>query len=324
MPNPASVTSAATATEASAALSIRKLAKTYPADRKGGMAKEALKGIDLEIPRGSFFGLLGPNGAGKSTLINILSGLTIKTAGEASICGYDLEKHMRMARLSIGVVPQELVLDTFFTVREALEIYAGYFGVPTAERRTDAIIKAMGLEDKADINSRRLSGGMRRRLLIGKALVHNPAVLILDEPTAGVDVELREQLWDYVRELNAQGTTILLTTHYLEEAEELCDQIAVINHGKIVANDSKQNLLARVDSKQLIVRMEKPLTEVPEALRDCCDSLQDGQLLVNYRPSEVQFEHLLQRIREATGQPIHDLSTHEADLEDIFRQLVAE
>lgn len=305
-----------------AAIAVKNLKKIYPADRKGGAEKHALKGINLEIPRGSFFGLLGPNGAGKSTLINILSGLTVKSSGDARICGYDINHQMRQARLSLGVVPQELVLDSFFTVREALEIYAGYFGVAKNERRTDEIIQAMGLEDKADINSRRLSGGMRRRLLIGKALVHNPPVLILDEPTAGVDVELREQLWNYVRKLNTAGTTILLTTHYLEEAQELCDQIAIINHGEIITNQSKQSLLGTLDSKQLVVTMEQPLTEIPAALKDHCNTIDDGKLVINYRPSKVKFEALLHEIKEATGQSIHDLSTYESDLEDIFRQLV--
>ena len=176
------------------AISIKALRKTYR-DRKSHASHEALKGIDLEVPQGSFFGLLGPNGAGKSTLINIMAGLTTKTSGAVTICGHDIVTGMRAARRSIGVVPQELVLDTFFTVRQALEIHAGYYGVPKARRRTDHIIEAMGLADKADANSRRLSGGMRRRLLIAKALVHNPPVLILDEPTAGEDVELRTQLW---------------------------------------------------------------------------------------------------------------------------------
>jgi len=238
-----------------AAIKISDLRKTYR-DPKGG-EKVALKGIDLEIPRGSFFGLLGPNGAGKSTLINIMAGLVIKTQGVVEICGHNIDTQTRAARKAIGVVPQELVVDTFFTVRQALENQAGYYGVPKAQRRTQAIIDAMGLADKADIGSRRLSGGMRRRLLVGKALVHQPDVLILDEPTAGVDVELREQLWNYVRELNAAGTTILLTTHYLEEAEELCDEIAIINHGEIIARDTKSNLMRGVDSKELVLTLDK-------------------------------------------------------------------
>ncbi|MGB1539713.1 MAG: ABC transporter ATP-binding protein, partial [Rickettsiales bacterium] len=233
------------------AVSISDLRKTYHSRR--GASHEALKGISLDVPRGSFFGLLGPNGAGKSTLINIMAGLTVKSGGTVAICGYDIDEQMREARRSIGVVPQELALDVFFTVRETLELYAGYYGVPKSQRRTDAIIRAMGLEDKADTPPRQLSGGMRRRLLIGKALVHTPDVLILDEPTAGVDVELRTQLWDYVRELNRNGTTILLTTHYLEEAEALCDTIAIINHGELIACENKHELMAHFDSKELVL-----------------------------------------------------------------------
>lgn len=302
------------------ALSLRDLRKTYPASKKSP-AKEALKGISLEIPRGAFFGLLGPNGAGKSTLINILAGLVNKTSGTAEICGHDIVRDMRKARLSIGVVPQELVLDTFFTVREALDIHAGYYGIPHAERRTNEIIEAMGLADKADSPSRRLSGGMRRRLLIGKALVHNPDVLILDEPTAGVDVELREQLWAYVRKLNANGTTVLLTTHYLEEAEELCDDIAIINHGEIITHAPKKELLARVDSKQLVITLAEPLHQLPAAFPDATID-KDGNLLISYQPSKTSFAEIFARLNSANLQ-VRDLTTHQADLEDIFRQLVA-
>lgn len=304
-----------------AAVKISNLQKVYAGD-KTNPPKEALKGIDLTIPKGSFFGLLGPNGAGKSTLINIMSGLVNKTGGTVEIAGHDIDRAMRQSRLSIGVVPQELVIDTFFTVREALEIHAGYYGVPKAQRRTQEIIDAMGLSDKADINTRRLSGGMRRRVLIGKALVHNPPVLILDEPTAGVDVELRESLWKYIRQLNEAGTTILLTTHYLEEAEQLCDHIAVINHGEIVANDSKQNLLKQVDSKQLVIQPQKKLTALPKGLDKFCAKLEKGQLVIDYRPSETSFSEIFAALRAAEIK-IHDLTTHEADLEDIFKQLTA-
>ncbi len=298
------------------AISVRGLTKHYSGKRG---AKEALKGIDLDVPRGSFFGLLGPNGAGKSTLINILAGLVVKSAGEVLINGFDPEAQMREARLSIGVVPQELVLDTFFTVREALDIYAGYYGVPKSRRRTDEIIRAMGLADKADAKSRSLSGGMRRRLLIGKALVHNPPVLVLDEPTAGVDVELRMQLWEYVRSLNKQGVTILLTTHYLEEAEELCDRIAIINRGEVIACDAKEQLMRGFDNKQLIIRFDgTPKAGTPE---EGWEWQEDGALAIRYRPSETDFEALLAKLR-AFG-PIRDLSTCETDLEDIFRHLTA-
>ena len=301
------------------AVSIKQLQKTYQSEK--APPQVALKGIDLEIPQGSFFGLLGPNGAGKSTLINIVAGLVNRTSGTVTICGHDIETDMRAARRSIGVVPQELVLDTFFTVREALEIHAGYYGVPKAERRTDNIIEAMGLTEKADAKSRRLSGGMRRRLLIAKALVHNPPVLILDEPTAGVDVELRSQLWDYVKKLNAAGTTILLTTHYLEEAEELCDRIAIINHGEVIACENKKDLMRRMDSKQLLLKLAAPLRAVPIALEQLGAVLTpDGDLSIGYRPSQANMEELLSKVR-TSGIMIRDLVTTEADLEDIFRHL---
>jgi ABC-2 type transport system ATP-binding protein len=304
------------------AISVANLRKTYKGDTPGEK-KEALKDVSLEVTRGAFFGLLGPNGAGKSTMINIMAGITLKTSGSVSICGYNIDEETRNARLSIGVVPQELVLDTFFTVREALEIQAGYYGVPTKHRRTDAIIKALGLEDKADVNSRRLSGGMRRRLLVGKALVHNPDVLILDEPTAGVDVELRTQLWEYVKELNANGTTILLTTHYLEEAEELCDSIAIINHGEVIAHESKEDLMKRFDSKQLKFKLSSPLTTLTDGLKKLGASIDEsGGLIIKYQPSQTCMESILDEVKQ-TGFTIHDLITEEVDLEDIFRHLTS-
>lgn len=306
----------------SPAVRVVGLQKTYAATKKSA-AKEALKGIDLEIPRGSFFGLLGPNGAGKSTLINTMAGLVNKTGGTVEICGYDIDSQTRQARRSIGVVPQELVLDVFFTVRDALELQAGYYGVPKAKRRTSEIIEAMGLADKADVPPRRLSGGMRRRLLIAKALVHAPDVLVLDEPTAGVDVELRTQLWDYVRELNKQGTTILLTTHYLEEAEELCDQLAIINHGSVIAHDSKRALMKRFDRKEAVFRTKDAFLTVPSVLKELDAHINaEGALVISYQPSLMNVLQLLDQVREA-GIVVEDLSTKEADLEDVFRSLTA-
>ncbi|PZP87256.1 MAG: multidrug ABC transporter ATP-binding protein [Azospirillum brasilense] len=304
------------------AIRIQNLQKTYR-DRKSGQQKVALHGIDLEIPRGSFFGLLGPNGAGKSTLINIMAGTVVKTAGSVAIMGHDIDTASRAAKMSIGIVPQELVLDTFFTVRQALEITAGYYGIPKAKRRTDEIIDAMGLRDKADSPSRRLSGGMRRRLLIGKALVHTPPVLILDEPTAGVDVELRRHLWAYVRQLNAAGTTVLLTTHYLEEAEELCDEIAIINHGRIIKRDRKDALMRGVDSKEVFFTLASPLTEVPASLSDLQASVREGKLCVKYQPSKAAMEQVLASVR-AAGLTIQDISTHEVELEDLFVALTSD
>ncbi|MEO1016948.1 MAG: ABC transporter ATP-binding protein, partial [Pseudomonadota bacterium] len=230
------------------AIELKGLRKTY-AGSKDQAPKEALKGVDLGVPRGSIFGLLGPNGAGKSTLINILAGLVIKTSGEARVMGIDIDRNPRRGRRAIGVVPQELNLDAFFTPREILEIQAGLYGVPKRERTTMEILQAVGLDDKADAYSRSLSGGMRRRLLVAKALVHHPPVVILDEPTAGVDVELRRSLWRYMRQLNEEGVTVVLTTHYLEEAEEMCDQIAIIDEGSVVCCDDKTTLLKRMDEK---------------------------------------------------------------------------
>ncbi len=307
----------------SPAIEIRDLHKTY-IDGKKGQHKIALKGVSLTIPRGSFFGLLGPNGAGKSTMINIMAGLVIKSSGQVSICGHDIASDMRGARRSLGVVPQELVLDTFFTVRQALDIHAGYYGVPKPKRRTNEIIEALGLGDKADVHARRLSGGMRRRLLVAKALVHQPQVLILDEPTAGVDVELRTQLWDYVKELNRNGTTVLLTTHYLEEAEELCDTIAVINHGEVVACEKKATLLRSFDSKQLVITPATPLTQVPANLSSWqTDINEEGKLVVSYKPSKDAVHDILSALT-SSGLKIADLNTSEASLEDIFIHLTHE
>lgn len=303
------------------AIDIRALTKTYEAGKKGA-AKVALKGVDLMIPRGSFFGLLGPNGAGKSTIINIMAGLTIKSGGSVKLCGVDIDENPRAARSKLGVVPQELMLDTFFTVREALEITAGYYGVPKAKRRTAEIIEAMGLLDKADIGSRKLSGGMRRRLLVGKALVHSPPILILDEPTAGVDVELRTQLWEYVRALNKAGTTVLLTTHYLEEAEELCDEIAIINHGEIIKRDSKAKLLSGVDSKELVLTLDRAF-DSGAAFADMDIHADGTTLVIKYKPSQAAFEPMIQRVKQA-GYSIVDLTTRQMDLEDIFRKLVSQ
>jgi ABC-2 type transport system ATP-binding protein len=303
------------------AIEITDLRKTY-IDKNGG-AKEALKGVNLEIPRGSFFALLGPNGAGKSTMINIMAGLVLKTSGDVKICGHDIITDMRAARLSIGVVPQELILDTFFTVREALDIHAGYYGVPKAKRRTQEIIDALGLTDKADVNSRRLSGGMRRRLLVAKALVHQPPVLILDEPTAGVDVELRNQLWAYVKELNAHGTTVLLTTHYLEEAETLCDRIAVINHGEVVACDSKVNMLKSFDTKELVISAPEALTILPSMLAGMDARINgEGKLVITYQPSKTPIQQVLDQVQQA-GVAVRDLTTREPKLEDIFLKLTS-
>lgn len=303
------------------AISIRHLNKVY-ASSGGQPPKVALKDVSLDIPRGSFFGLLGPNGAGKSTLINIMSGLVRKTSGHVTIWNADLDTQERAARLAIGIVPQELNLDPFFNPYELLEVQAGLYGVPKAERRTAEILEAVGLSDKARAYARALSGGMRRRLLVAKAMVHEPPILVLDEPTAGVDIDLRRQLWDTVRAMNERGVTILLTTHYLEEAEELCDRIAIINHGEVVACDTTQALLKRLDSKTLTLRVAEPITALPDSLRAFeAEVAADGHGFVfRYRPSATNIADLLAAVQGA-GFTIADLSTDEADLEDIFLQI---
>ena len=298
----------------------RKLRKVYAPMGKVG-PKEALKEIDLEIPRGSIFGLLGPNGAGKSTFINILAGLVVKTSGSAIIWGNDIDIAPRQARASLGVVPQELNIDPFFTPSEALELQAGLYGVPKSERRTMEILTSLGLADKADAYMRTLSGGMRRRLLVAKAMVHSPPILILDEPTAGVDIELRRQLWDQVRLLHEQGTTIVLTTHYLEEAEELCDQIAIIDQGEVVTCQPTPKLLNILDQKALLITPHEELAELPDALTQEGASLDaDGRIHIAYQPSKQAVDQILSEV-SAAGISVKDISTEEADLEDIFLQL---
>ncbi|GGE12556.1 multidrug ABC transporter ATP-binding protein [Polymorphobacter glacialis] len=296
------------------AISICGLEKTYA----GG--KQALRGIDLEIPRGSMFGLLGPNGAGKSTMINILAGLVNKTAGTANVWGFDIDAHPRNAKASIGIVPQELVFDAFFTPFETLELQAGLFGVPKARRRTMELLRAVHLADKAHVYSRTLSGGMKRRLLVAKALVHNPPVLVLDEPTAGVDIELRQQLWEYVRTLHGAGTTVVLTTHYLEEAEALCDRIAIVNDGAVVANDLTSVLLATAGDKKLIVTVDRDLTEVPAGLEARTELKGDRILTVTYDKRARNAGQVLAGIA-AAGLGVIDVATEEADLEDVFLEL---
>ena len=298
------------------AIEIEGLRKVYAASGRSP-AKEALSGIDLTIPRGSVFGLLGPNGAGKSTLINIMAGLVLKTAGKVRIWGFDQDVNPRQSRAAIGVMPQELTVDPFFTPREALETQAGLYGVPKKDRRTDEILSLIGLTDKADSYARTLSGGMRRRLLLGKALVHAPQVLVLDEPTAGVDIELRQMLWTNVRELNRQGMTVILTTHYLEEAQEMCDEIAIIDHGRLVVRDSTANIVARVDAKALLVRPVSPVGVIalPPGVKR--EDRADGWLAFSYPQSRVQAGAVLAALAEA-GVEVADLTTAEPNLEDAF------
>ncbi|MCJ8322935.1 MAG: ABC transporter ATP-binding protein [Rhizobiales bacterium] len=301
------------------AIEIKNLKKTYNQGKQGEV--KALHSISLEVKTGSIFGLLGPNGAGKSTLINIMAGLTTKTSGQVSIWGFDMDANPRQSRGSIGVVPQELNFDPFFPPIETLEQQAGLYGVPKSERRSMEILEAIGLGDKAHAYSRSLSGGMKRRLLVAKALVHNPPVLILDEPTAGVDVQLRRQMWDYVRELNARGTTIVLTTHYLEEAQELCDQIAIIDHGKLITNEPTQQLLARVDGKRMIVTPKTEIAVAPDLGADIRAELDGfGNLVIDYAPKKTEVMEIIAKLQNQNI-GIKDISTEEAGLEEIFLQL---
>jgi len=298
-----------------AAIEIEGLEKVYA----GG--KRALDGVSFEVPRGQIFGLLGPNGAGKSTLINILAGLVNKTGGRAAIWGFDIDRNPRNAKFSIGIVNQEILFDPFFTPREALEIQAGLYGVPKADRRTMELLRAVHLEDKAGAYARTLSGGMKRRLMVAKALVHAPPVLVLDEPTAGVDIELRQQLWAYVRELNAQGVTVVLTTHYLEEAEELCDRIAIINHGRLIANEATRTLVGMAQEKLVEVTVDRDVAAVPD--NPCFQKIElkgERVLAITYSKDKVNAGEVLAAVQK-DGYGIVDVVTREADLEDVFLNL---
>jgi len=300
-----------------AAIRIASLSKTYA----GG--KLALDDVSFDVPRGQIFGLLGPNGAGKSTLINILAGLVVKTGGQVSIWGFDIDEHPRNAKRSIGVVPQEIIFDPFFTPRETLEIQAGLYGIAPRERRSDELLTAMHLTDKANAYSRTLSGGMKRRLLVGKAMVHSPPILVLDEPTAGVDVELRRQLWDYVRRLHAQGVTIVLTTHYLEEAEKLCDRIAIINHGRVIANEPTRELVSKAQEKAVVVTFDRDIGHVPTNV--CFENISlidERTLQITYRKDKVNAGEVLNALT-ADGLGIIDVSTRDPDLEDVFLSLTS-
>jgi len=304
------------------AIEIKDLRKTYKASGKSP-EKIALYGIDLNIPRGSIYGLLGPNGAGKSTLINIMAGLVVKTSGRVQIWDRDIDEQPENAKAAIGIVPQEINYDPFFSPRRILDIQAGLYGVPKSERHSLELLDLVGLKDKADAYTRSLSGGMKRRLLLAKALVHMPPILVLDEPTAGVDVELRQMLWERVKMLNQRGMTILLTTHYLEEAQELCDKIAIINHGRIIVNEDKKTLVGRIDSKEIIFKLDRDVTEIPSTLMPYQARLVDARTItVRYTAKDVAVGALIAAVQGA-GLGIVDISTSESDLEDVFIQLTS-
>ncbi|MFC3174879.1 ABC transporter ATP-binding protein [Novosphingobium bradum] len=310
---------------AEAAISIRNLVKRY-AGAKGQLGKLALDDVSFDVPQGTIFGLLGPNGAGKSTLINTLAGLVTKTSGQVSIWGFDIDHDVRNAKRSIGIVPQEIVFDPFFTPAEVLEIQAGYYGVPRAARRTLELLGAVHLSDKANAYARTLSGGMKRRLLIAKAMVHSPPVLVLDEPTAGVDVELRRQLWELVGELNAQGVTVVLTTHYLEEAEQLCDRIAIINHGRLIANKSTAELLSTAREKIVVLTLDRDLPagaslpSHPAFLK--AQVTGERTIEITYDKDRTNAGEVLALV-QGHGLAIDDVTTREADLEDVFVALTS-
>ena len=300
------------------AIKISDLKKIY--NYKKPNAFEALKGINLNIPKKSIFGLLGPNGAGKSTLINIIAGLVLKTEGNVKIWGNDIDINERNAKLAIGVVPQELILDPFFTPRETLEYQSGYYGVPKSENCVEEILETVGLTDKADAYPRSLSGGMRRRLMIGKAMVHRPPILILDEPTAGVDVALRQSLWKEVKKLNEAGVTIILTTHYLEEAEAMCDSLAIVNKGKIVVEGQTSVMLNKLDKKELIILLENDDADKIKLKGINITIINKNLLKISFKPSEINEGEIIEKIYNS-GAKIKTINSKEPDLEELFLEL---
>ncbi|MBA36313.1 MAG: multidrug ABC transporter ATP-binding protein [Pelagibacterales bacterium] len=300
------------------AIEINGLKKIY--NFKKANAFEALKGINLNIPKQSIFGLLGANGAGKSTLINIIAGLVKKTEGKVSVWGNDIDNNERNAKLSIGVVPQELILDPFFTPRETLEYQSGYYGVPKKENCVEEILESVGLSDKADAYARSLSGGMRRRLMIGKAMVHRPPILILDEPTAGVDVALRQSLWKEIKKLNKAGVTIILTTHYLEEAEAMCDSLAIVNKGKIVAEGQTNEMLNKLDKKELIILLEEEDANNIKLEDVDLEVLNNSLIKIAFKPSSINEGEIIEKIYKS-GSKIKSINSKEPDLEELFLEL---
>ena len=299
------------------ALTIRNLTKTY------ANGVQALKGIDLQVEKGDFFALLGPNGAGKSTTIGVISSLVNKTGGEVSIFGYSLDTERALAKQKIGVVPQEFNFNQFEKVFDIVVTQAGFYGIPAplARERAEKYLRQLGLWEKRDKQSRTLSGGMKRRLMIARALVHEPELLILDEPTAGVDIELRRSMWDFLIGLNNEGRTIILTTHYLEEAETLCRRIAIIDHGRLIASESTESLVRRIDTKEMTVTLDREITEVPAGLKLYNVEFKTGhELKFSYPPSKTHSGKILEAL-SAAGLGIVDLTTREAELEDIFLSL---
>ena len=297
-------------------LSVKNLNKIYKSKNSNSIT--ALNNLNLDVKEGEIFGLLGPNGAGKTTFINIVAGTVIKTSGEVNVWGFNLDKNPRQVRASIGIVPQEVVLDPFFSPKKSLELQAGLYGVKKKERITDTILKLVSLDKQANSYARSLSGGMKRRLLIAKALVHQPPIIFLDEPTAGVDVELRKNLWENVKSLNKQGVTIILTTHYLEEAEEMCNRIGILNKGNLVALDSTKNLLNNILTKKVTFKINKKI-EIKDNELDSLKiiSNKENEICISYEKSKVNIEEVINLIKKTNVQ-IYDISTDDGDLEDVF------
>jgi len=301
------------------ALKVEKLTKIY--SKKSSNEIKALNNLNLEVKEGEIFGLLGPNGAGKTTFLNILAGTVIKNSGSVNVWGYDLDQNPRQVRSSIGIVPQEVNLDAFFSPRKLLELQAGLYGIPKRDRITDTILKLVSLEKQANSYARSLSGGMKRRLLIAKAMVHRPPILVLDEPTAGVDVQLRQNLWDNVKELNKQGVTIILTTHLMYEAEEMCNKIAILNKGNLVTLDTTDNLLDRIRTKKIIFKVKKIVTINQKNLNGIKFSYEsNNEITVLYERKKHKIDEIINKIKN-TGMEIYDISTNEGNLEDVFIDL---
>jgi len=302
------------------ALKVEKLTKIY--STKYSNTIKALNNLNLEVKVGEIFGLLGPNGAGKTTFLNILAGTVIKNSGSVNVWGYDLDQNPRQIRSSIGIVPQEVNLDAFFSPRALLELQAGLYGIPKKDRITDTILKSVSLEKQANSYSRSLSGGMKRRLLIAKAMVHRPPILVLDEPTAGVDVQLRQNLWNNVKTLNKQGVTIILTTHLMYEAEEMCNKIAIINKGNLIKLDTTENLLNSIKIKKIIFKVEKIKKINPENLNGIKFSYNsNNEIIVLYERKKHKIDEIINKIKSA-GMDIYDISTNEGNLEDVFIDLI--
>ena len=300
-------------------ITVKNLNKVY--SKNGSKQTNALNNLNLEVKEGEIFGLLGPNGAGKSTFINILGGSVIKTGGEVNVWGFNLDQNPRQVRASLGIVPQEVNFDPFFSPRKLLELQAGLYGIKEKDRITDTILKLVSLEEQADSYARALSGGMQRRLLVAKALVHQPPIIILDEPTAGVDVELRNTLWENVKSLNKQGVTTILTTHYLEEAEKMCDRIGIINDGKLVALDTTKNLLDRIQTKIVYFTTDKK-TNINDNTFESLKVLSNNEqsLVLSYEKSKLTIDTIISEIKKQNIK-IHDISTDDGDLEDVFLRL---